>query len=198
MINAETEDSALGNRSFYDLAEYFCERPHFVFLDSRINVNNMGRRSFLCFDPFLILTSEGRKCIKRWRDGTRDETEGNPFDVLYKILRDFKMSPEAGVAVSPFVGGGIGYFAYELGQHLEVLPAPARDGMNIPDCYICFYHFVLIYDHEKRKAFISFFTRGLRVRRIRLNRSKRYRFGSREAVSFKTPLPSRKREGYLL
>ncbi|MBI5213310.1 MAG: aminodeoxychorismate synthase component I [Nitrospirae bacterium] len=162
MIIAKTEEVALGNRSFYDLAEYFCERLNFVFLDSRINVNNLGRRSFLCFDPFLILTSEGRKCIKKWRDGTRDETEGNPFDVLSNILRDFKMSPEAGVAVSPFVGGGIGYFVYELGQHLEVLPAPARNGMNIPECYICFYHFVLIYDHEKRKAFISYFYPGVK------------------------------------
>ena len=75
-------------------------------------------------------------------------------------MRKYQIQHDPGQAVSPFLGGGIGYFAYELGRQSEVLPVTTRDVMGIPECYICFYNSVIIYNHEKEKVFISYFHPG--------------------------------------
>jgi len=54
----------------------------------------------------------------------------------------------------PYIGGAVGYFAYDLGAHIEKLPNIAKDDINLPDCYICFYHNCLIFDHIQNRAFI--------------------------------------------
>lgn len=156
-IKPRIEKLQLGRITFYDIAEHFSKRPHFAFLDSRINENNLGRFSFLCFEPFFIVKSKGRRVWTEQGNKREYEREGSLFGYLNKILSKYQISSENGREVSPFLGGGIGYFAYELGRQVEELPKTTRDELKIPECYLCFYNCVIIYNHEKEEVYISHF-----------------------------------------
>lgn len=149
------EEIRLDAVSLLDVAEYFAGRSHFVYLDSRLRENRLGRYSLIAFDPFLIFTSWGNRVRLRYRDKVEERAVDNIFDQLNTVLRRYRLPGGAGGEISPFLGGGIGYFAYELGRQIESLPATTRDLLGIPECYVCFYDHVIIYDHDKEKAYIS-------------------------------------------
>ncbi|MCK4765036.1 MAG: anthranilate synthase component I family protein, partial [Candidatus Aminicenantes bacterium] len=86
--------------------------------------------------------------------------EKNVFDILGRLMKKYRLPTGFGSEISPFVGGGIGYFSYELGRQIEALPATTRDVMGIPECYIGFYNAVIICDHEKEKTYLSYFDPG--------------------------------------
>jgi len=161
-IKPQIEELSLDSITFYDIAQYYAARPHFVFLDSRLHENRLGKYSFIAFQPFLVFKSKGsRVWLRQGQNGTVQEKKvDNIFDALKQIMRKYQIQHDPGQAVSPFLGGGIGYFAYELGRQIEVLPVNTRDVMGIPECYICFYNAVIIYHHEKEKIFISYFHPG--------------------------------------
>lgn len=160
-LKPRIEEFTLGTLSIYDIAEYFAAHPHFVFLDSRLHDNRLGRFSFIAIDPFLIFKSKGNKAwFRQWEGGqekVEEETVENIFDALNRIMLKYRMPKGVGKDVAPFLGGGIGYLAYELGRQIEVLPVTARDVMKIPECYVCFYNTVIIYNHQKEKMYISHF-----------------------------------------
>jgi para-aminobenzoate synthetase component 1 len=156
----QIEELRLGAVSFYDIAEYYAGRSHFAFLDSRLHDHNLGKYSFIAFDPFLIFKSKGNKVWTRQGETVRERIEENIFDSLNAIMTSYQIPVGTGKNFSPFLGGGIGYFAYELGRQIEILPVTARDVMRIPESYVCFYNAVVIYQHEKRKMYISYFDPG--------------------------------------
>lgn len=155
----QVEELTLDSVSFYDIAEYYAGRPHFVFLDSRLHKNRLGKYSFIAIEPFLIFKSKGNKVWTKEGEGgpVKKRTVGNIFDALNQIMVKYRMPHGLVKGVTPFPGGGIGYFAYELGGQIEVLPTTARDVMGVPECYVCFYNAVIIYNHQKQKMFISYF-----------------------------------------
>ena len=79
-------------------------------------------------DPFAFLTSKGDR-ISLWREGRERTFKGNPFDVLQDLLRELAGTP----------GHAVGAFGYDLGRHLERLPAKAVDDLRFPDLVLGFY-----------------------------------------------------------
>ena len=160
-LEPRIEELTLGAVSFYDIAEYFATQPHFAFLDSRMHEDRLGRYSFIAIDPFLIFKSKGNRVwLHQWEGGqekVKEESVENIFDALNRIMLKYRMPHGAGKGMAPFLGGGIGYFAYELGRQIEVLPVTTRDVMKIPECYVCFYNAVIIYNHQKGKMYVSYF-----------------------------------------
>ncbi|MCP4218951.1 MAG: aminodeoxychorismate synthase component I [bacterium] len=154
------EELALGDVSFYDIAEYFSQRSHFVFLDSRSREPGLAKHSFCAFDPFMIFTSKGNQVtIRQGTDGQEQKEEScNIFDNLDQLMRQYHIPSGVGNHAAPFIGGGIGYFAYELGRQVETLPINTEDVMSIPECYVCFYNALLIYNHQQQKMYLSYFT----------------------------------------
>lgn len=123
------------------------------FLDSSLDLYNLGRYSFLGCNPFLIFRSSGRE-IEIVEEGKRKERlTGSPFDVLRDVLDRYRIDSLPGSP--PFTGGAVGYFSYDLCHFLERLPSRSVDDLNIPDCYLAFYDAVLIFDHRKNKTYIS-------------------------------------------
>jgi para-aminobenzoate synthetase component 1 len=132
-------------RSLPDIFPLFLELPYPVLLDRMLTSPNGARFSYLTADPFLVVRSKGRGVEIESRDGT-ERRESSPFDVLQELLGRFALSPVPGLP--PFQGGAIGYFAYELGHHLERLPSTTKDDLGLPEMNIGFYDWVIAQDHS--------------------------------------------------
>ncbi|MDD4980501.1 MAG: aminodeoxychorismate synthase component I [Candidatus Omnitrophica bacterium] len=108
------------------------------FLDSSLNANLLGRYSFLGIDPFYILETKGE----------------DPLPKLREILARYKVANHKNGP--PFLGGAVGYLAYDLGfileKKLKIKPKPSP---GIPDCLFAFYNTVIILDHLKKITHIS-------------------------------------------
>jgi para-aminobenzoate synthetase component 1 len=112
-----------------------CRQPYGFWLDSALVDPRWGRTSFYGEDPFLVLRSKGKTVEVAGRGGSCRH-QASPFAVFRELLRE-RRSPQGGV---------VGYFAYELKQHIEELPQRAEDDLALPECYLCFYDRLLRYD----------------------------------------------------
>lgn len=128
--------------------------PYACFLDSSLVMERLGRYSFIGFDPHLVLTTRGLDC--RWwrRDGGTEATHENPFNALRAALGEYRLEDTAN-GMPPFLGGGMGYLAYELGRYLEKLPERAVDDLGIPELCFAFYDRVLAHDHAGGRTWLA-------------------------------------------
>lgn len=132
--------------------ELFKDRPYSFFLDSGMRRFDFGRYSFIGSDPFLVFKSKGKR-IEIFEEGKKLRLVGNPFSVLKELLRRYRLKYLPGLP--PFLGGVVGYFGYDLCNFVERLPSRSIDDLNLPDCFLCFYDAVVIFDHLADKVFIS-------------------------------------------
>ncbi|MCX5711290.1 MAG: aminodeoxychorismate synthase component I [Candidatus Omnitrophica bacterium] len=104
------------------------------FLDSSLAANySLGRYSFLGINPFKTFSAKNRDRL----GALREELE------KYKIEGP-RNSP-------PFLGGAVGYLAYDAGFLLEKrLKRHIKDDLKIPDLFFAFYNTVIIVDHFKK------------------------------------------------
>ncbi|WP_037029290.1 aminodeoxychorismate synthase component I [Psychrilyobacter atlanticus] len=120
------------------------------FLDSGMDSQKLGRYSFIGVDPFLMIKSEGSK-IRLEEDGKIETIDGNPLDILQEKLDLYKIEREE----IPFVGGGVGYFSYELAHLMEKLPNTVNKEVDIPEMVMGFYDGIVIIDHRDDKKYIG-------------------------------------------
>ena len=138
-----------------EVLSFLAERPYFSFLDSGDGIykDNLGRYSFLVFDPFLVIKSKG-KLVKVIKRGKEKQIKENPFYFLRKVLNTMDIG-QVSSKLPPFLGGGVGYLSYDLCHLIERLPSTARDDISVPELFIAFYDKVIIIDHLLDKAFLS-------------------------------------------
>ena len=135
--------------SCLELYEHFKGLPYSFFLDSALPSEKLGKFSFIGMKPFLIFKSKKDHITLDWI--TRKETRrGNPFSALKGLLEEFRVDSQEKFPF-PFIGGGVGYFAYDLKDFNERLPDKAEDDLDIPDCIFCFYDTVLAFDHHSEE-----------------------------------------------
>jgi len=132
--------------------EAFADKPFSFFLDSGMDTQRLGRYSFMGSNPFLVMRSRGRD-IALISPQSKKTVTGNPFDVLGELLQEYKL--DGNTSGLPFVGGAVGYLAYDLGQFIERLPSKAVDDLQLPECYLAFYDAVAIFDNLAGRAFIA-------------------------------------------
>lgn len=135
----------------FELFGLFKDQPYSFFLDSGRDAENLGRYSFIGFDPFLVFDSKNDLITIKTKTAEK-VYQGNPFDELQKLLRQYKMDV---TSAFPFVGGAVGYLGYDLCHHLEDLPRSAVDDVQIKDCQMGFYDGIIIIDHQQKKTHIA-------------------------------------------
>jgi len=127
--------------SIENVYSHFSSFPNTAFLNSSLK-SDKARYSFIGVSPFMILTSKQDQIQLKLPE--RDVfIKMDPFECLESILKTYKILAPQDL---PFAGGGIGYFSYDLKDHLEELPAAAVDDLNLPDMYFAFYRAILIHD----------------------------------------------------
>ena len=144
-------------RPMVDICDSVAHIPFTSFLDSSLEMNRLGRYSFLGFHPFAVLQTKGTTAtiIRRGGRATRLR-DINPFEALGRALK-WQRSPEVRPAFEtpPFLGGGIGYLSYELGRHVEKLPATVEDDLGLPELFFAFYDQVVACDHLTGDKFLA-------------------------------------------
>lgn len=102
-----------------------------------------ARYSLMGWDPFLVLRAKGRQLYLQM--GPNQWTwEANPFTVLEEALEALELP---GIPpVFPFSAGALGFLAYDLKNHLERLPATARDDLGLPEMVLAFPGALIVHD----------------------------------------------------
>ncbi len=125
----------------------FANKTGAVFLDSAERRPGCGQYSYIAIEPFQQWRAKGNKLVKEGQ-----LLSGNPFIQLQLELKAFPL--QALPHLPPFQGGMVGYFGYELSQHLEQLPLAVKDDLEFPDLLLGFYDLVLAFDLVSQKAWI--------------------------------------------
>ncbi len=110
----------------------FSADPHTAWLDSAGPLTGRSSHSYLATDPFEVFTTD-------------------VFARLAAALRRF--AQPAALGRTPFIGGAIGFLAYEFGATLERIPRhPAPPGL--PDASIGLYDVILAFDRRDNTAWL--------------------------------------------
>jgi para-aminobenzoate synthetase component I len=131
--------------------ELLKDRPFCFFLDSGMDVQRLGRYSFLGCAPFLTFQSKGDKITIQTAEGQQNFT-GDPFQTLSGLLSTYRLDSTG--LPAPLAGGAVGYFSYDLCHFIERLPSKAVDDLHLPECYLGFYDVVVAFDLLEEKTYI--------------------------------------------
>ncbi|MCD6221412.1 aminodeoxychorismate synthase component I, partial [bacterium] len=121
----------------------FKNKKFFFWFDSTLT--SYGRYSIIGFHPFLIFKSKKDKITIETFNSKR-KYAGNPFDYLKEIFEKYRVNSN-----SFFIPGAAGYLGYDAGWYIEQLPDLKPDSLKIPDIFLCFYEFFLIFDIKQKK-----------------------------------------------
>ncbi|MFN3531049.1 MAG: aminodeoxychorismate synthase component I [Candidatus Brocadia sp.] len=129
----------------------FVSHANVFFLDSALPVKGISRYSFLGFNPFLVMKAKQRKITLTDSNGAL-EIEGNPFEHLRELLKQFSLKNT--IESIPFQCGIVGFFGYDLCHFIERLPSKAVDDIGLPDMYMGFYDTIVSYDNFLNKCYV--------------------------------------------
>ena len=126
-------------------------RRRVFLLESVEGGERLARYSFIGWDPFLVVRGKGNSVwIERQGEIVQEETRG--FDKLRQISGSFK--PVALPDLPPFLGGGVGYFAYDIVRQFEKLPTLAEDDLGLDDYQVMYFSTILAFDHLRHRIHI--------------------------------------------
>jgi para-aminobenzoate synthetase component I len=126
-----------------------------VWLDSALRAPRTGRWSVVACEPRWTLTSRGRLVTLASADGVRT-WQADPLAALTAAI-EAEGWPGAGISPSalPFVGGAIGYLGFELGRHVERLPATTIDDVGAPELAVAWYDAALLWDGYAEQGWLA-------------------------------------------
>lgn len=121
-------------------------------LESSDGAQDVGRYSFLGFEPSLRVVGAGRR-VELWRGAERTQVEGDVLAVLRGELAQRRVTPDADLP--PLVGGAVGTLAYDAVRLWERLPDRHAADAATPEVDFSFFDTVVAFDHLRRTATIS-------------------------------------------
>lgn len=143
---AYQQDSALLFNALRDL-------PDAIWLDSGKPRSLQGCFDIISACPDQLLETKGAVTTVTDANGSR-ELRDDPFQLAMQLLQPMlAIEPCADI---PFVGGLLGYFGYDLGRHIEELPATATTVADLPDMRLGRYLWSLVVNHEARRSQLFF------------------------------------------
>jgi anthranilate synthase component I len=117
-------------------------------LESSHKYHDSGRYSIIGSDPAFELISTGNSNEIIYRNGEKKVLQGNPLDILKTLLPQIDETP------FPFIGGAVGYVAYDIIRQFEVIGEEFPNGLQMPDVHLMFYEEVIVFDHLEEKITI--------------------------------------------
>lgn len=119
------------------LIERFGARRLSFVLDSSQSNDGLGQWSFFGADPFDVVSHTSAECLPAQSDG---------LALLRSKLAPYQM--ERGTVEIPFVGGAVGFLAYDYGRQIERQLSVAEDDRAVPDLWFGLYDGIAALNHE--------------------------------------------------
>jgi anthranilate synthase component I len=126
--------------------------PGSFLLESVEGGERLARYSFLGTDPYLVAELNDGQTRFIEAGVERTENFSNPLDVVRRELGRFKPVPVPGLP--SFIGGAVGYLAYECARYFERLPAPDGVGLGVPEAIFLFVDTLLVFDHLRHRILV--------------------------------------------
>ena len=126
--------------------------PWAMLLKSAAEHHQDSRFDVLVANPLVTLTTIGEQTTIQ----TADElviSPDDPFALIQRYQQRYIPDCHCDLDV-PFIGGALGYFAYDLGRRVEQLPVIAQRDVDMPDMAIGLYDWALVIDHARQKAML--------------------------------------------
>jgi len=104
--------------------------------------------------PFVLESSQSNDGLGEWSFFGAEPFEqisGCSLMELQDVMQPFRQGETSEL---PFVGGAVGYIAYDYGRRLEKIPATAIDDRSIPDMHFGIYDGVAAYHHKSGKLYL--------------------------------------------
>ncbi len=124
--------------------------PWAMLLRSASDTHIDSRFDILVANPIVTLTTFGNETIITEPSGITASTE-DPFTLIQSLQNQY-LPDEIYNQTLPFVGGALGYFAYDLGRRVEKLPAHAEHDIAMPDMAVGLYEWAMVVDHQQKTA----------------------------------------------
>jgi anthranilate synthase component 1 len=122
------------------------DKAYSYLLESADSGTKWGRYSFIGYKPHLTIISRGTG-VELW-EGDEKETltnVSNPLLVLRQISKKFRQVTIRGL--SPFQGGLVGYFNYDVVRKWEHLPGISPEVNGMPETLFTSSKRLIIFDH---------------------------------------------------
>jgi len=133
--------------------EKFCRGDHSFLLESASGGEKLARYSFLGTEPFEVFSARGRDVTIEDTSGeTREFASDDPIEELRKCVSCFRTVAVPGLP--RFVGGAVGYAAYDAIRYVECLPDVPPDALELPDLLFAFYDRMLVFDHLNKTLLV--------------------------------------------
>lgn len=122
-------------------------------LESVEQGDRIGRYSFIGCNPPIVIRSRGSEVMVMHG---QDEKDRRDCPNVLEYLREFmsRYHPVVDPGLPPFIGGAVGYLAYDLVRSFEKLPSTNPDDLNIPDSFLMIADSVVAFDHVRRRILI--------------------------------------------
>jgi len=164
-----------------EIIKYFSSLPNSVILESSMNSHSLGRYSIIGIRPFLFFSSKGND-ITLTKNENKEHINGNPLELLRKLLKEYKVNKTD--EKTPFCGGCMGYFAYDLVNFIEEIEQKNIDDLKLDDIALGFYNSAIIIDHLLNKLSIACTSAGTNAVNENIENIKKMIAGVK---SYKTP-----------
>ena len=120
--------------------------------ESVVGGERVGRYSFLSQDPFLTFVAHGRRVTVATGGRTETTDCADPLAKLDEILAGYRTPHLPGLP--RFVGGAVGYAAYDSVRYAENLPDAPEDDRGLPDVCFGLYDRMVVFDHIRKVVMV--------------------------------------------
>jgi len=139
-------------------------QPWAMWLDSGKSEHVDSRFDILVWQPIATLITQGNSteiCFPSLPIPESNISKNNvitstddPLLLLKQLQEKLFKAPNSTHEFLPFLGGALGYFAYDLGRRFEQLPCLAKQDINLPEMAIGLYDRAVIFDKISAKFYL--------------------------------------------
>ena len=133
--------------------EKFAHGEYSYLLESASGGEKIARYSFLGSDPFMLFQARKDQVeITRPSGEVEKFSSADPIAALEEEIARFKAMSLP--RLPRFIGGAVGYAAYDAVRYVERLPDEPPDEIGLPDLFFAFYDLMVVFDHLNKTILV--------------------------------------------